>query len=259
MTGTTFVTPSPAGLLPIPTSRVIRAKEGRIAEKLRYDVEGYGLNEVRKLLIEIAGEETAQQIRLDNPPAFTNVDGTRGRSIAFAKRRVTVSFGIRLKVAALTELKRVLKMAIEGATVKRTGRLADMSNWVYSYVRNGRREAMPLGGASGIPMGPRDFIVLMPRGVVNGKGQAYATAANMRVAGTGRLNFKRSARGRVSRKNQSIGFLAMAARVAQSSPMFDGFTVNSGFSARHAITGEVLRRFGVRTGFISVRPKTGRG
>lgn len=249
---------TPAGLVPIPTRKEYKARDGTVADKLRYDVLGFGENEVRKFMIELAGDETAQQIAIDNPPAFVNTDNIRGRSIAFARRRITVSFGVRLQMAALAVVTRALKGAIEKSTNKHTGKLADMANWQWRYVRDGRAQPLPVGGASGIPMGPRDFLVLVPRGVINARGQAYATAANMRVAGGGRLSFRRTANGRVAKKNQAIGFLALASRVAQTSPLFQGFTVNAGFSIKHALPNEVVRLGGVRTGFIKIRPKVGR-
>lgn len=252
------LTRSPAGLLPIARHKTYKARDGSMAERLRLDVEGYGENEIRKFMLEIAGEETANQIKLDNPPAFTNVDGIRGRSVAFARRRITVSFGVRLKVQALTELRHGLQRAIEASTERSTGRLSTPRNWVFRYVRNGRLTPLPLAGSSDIPMGPSDFIVLMPEQVLNSKGHAYATAVNMRLAGSGALSFRRSAKGKVSRRHQSIGFLALAARAAQASPMFAGFTVTAGFTTRHALPGEVTRLGGIRTGFIRVRPRTGR-
>lgn len=243
----------PQGLLPIPATRTYKASD---ADKLRYDVTGYGLNEVRKLLVSIAGEETAQQIQLNNPPAFVNVDGVRGRSITAARRRITVSFGARLKMQALNLLKVALARAINASTKAKTGTLANMSNWEYRYVRNGRAQALPLGGASGIPMGPSDFIVLVPKGVTR-NGHPYATAVNKRVASAGKLQFRRSARAKVTRKNQNIGFLALTARAAQTAKEFDGFNVTAAFSTRHALPGEVMRRG--QTGYIKIRPKTGRG
>lgn len=250
--------PGPAGLLPIVTSKTIKAKDGSVSQKLRLDVEGFTLNQIRDILVSIATEEIAAQIRIDNPPAFANVDGVRGRGIAQVQRRMTVSFGNRLKMSALATLKNTLKAAIDQSTERITGRLADMSNWQFRYVRNGALQALPLSGASGIPMGPNDFIVLMPTGVRDNKGRAYATAVNMRVAGAGKLSFKRSAKGRVSRRNQAIGYLALASRVAATSQEFAGFNVLSGFTSKHPVAGEVLRQFGVRTGFIKISAKRGK-
>jgi hypothetical protein len=91
----------PTGLLPVPTTRTYRAKDGGVAEKLAYDVSAFGMNEVRALAVLIIEEESAQQIRIGNPPAFVNVDGLRGKSILSFRRKATVSFGARLKVAAM--------------------------------------------------------------------------------------------------------------------------------------------------------------
>jgi hypothetical protein len=249
---------TPSGLIPIAKQKTYQASDGTVSQKMALDVMGFSENEVRKLMIEIAGDETAEQIRIGNPPAFTNVDGTRGRSVVSAKKRVTISYGVRLKVEALNMLKRALMTAIAGATTARSGNLSNPANWDFHYVRNGHRADLPLSGSSGIPMGPRDFIVLMPNNVRNDRSQAYATAANMRVAGTGKLSFRRTVKGRVARKNQRIGFLALASRAAQTSPLFAGFALSAGFTIRHALRGEVTKLGGVRSGFIRIRPKIGR-
>jgi hypothetical protein len=248
----------PAGLLPIAKQKTYTSRDGNVAEKIRLDVTGFTLNSIRELLVSIAVEEMQNQIRMDNPPAFAEVDGTRGKGIAHAQRRLTISFGTRLKVAALAALKAGLMAAISKSTEARSGRLSSPANWEYRYVRSGRVEPLPMGGASGIPMGPNDVIFLMPAGVVNNKGEAYATAVNMRVAGGGKLSFRRSANGRVARKNQSIGFLALAARSAKASAAFAGFNVIAGFTSKHAVRGEVVKIGGVRTGYIKISPKLGR-
>lgn len=248
----------PVGLLPIAVDKIYRARDGNVSQKLAYDVSGYGLNEVRKFLVAITGNEIEAQINLDNPPAFADVDGVRGKGIAYAERRVTVSFGVRLKMQALIDLKAALKTAINRSTVARTGTLSDMANWEYSYVRNGHVQPLPLTGASGIPMGPQDFIVLMPKRVLNKKGQNYATAANMRVAGSGKLSFRRSAKGTPKKGDQSIGYLALTARSAKVSSAFGGFSVTANFTTRYHVAGEVTRVGGVRTGYLKIRPKTGR-
>jgi hypothetical protein len=119
----------------------------------------------------------------------------------------------------------------------------------------------PLTGVSGIPMGPNDFISLFPTGVIDAEGDAYATAVNMRVAGSGRLNFRRSKRSKVAPRNQSLGFMALAVRVARTSPMFAGFNVSVGFTTRNALPGEVVGKAGKgsrRTAFIKITAKAGR-
>lgn len=248
----------PQGLLPIATNKIYKARDGNVAQKLAYDVSGYGLNEVRKFLVAITGNEIEAQIALDNPPAFADVDGVRGKGIAYAERRVTVSFGMRLKMQALIDLKAALKSAIERSTTTTTGTLSDMGNWEYRYVRNGHVQPLPVAGSSGIPMGPQDFIILAPKQVFNKKGQNYATAANMRVAGSGKLTFRRSQRSRPKTRDQSIGYLALTARSAKVSSAFGGFSVTANFTTRYHMAGEVTRLGGVRTGYLKIRPKTGR-
>jgi len=254
----------PSALLPVVASKTIRARDGNVGEKLKLDVTGWGINQIRELLVAITGNEMQAQINIQNPPAFAEVDGMRGRGIANAQKKVTVSFGMRLKVQALNELKRALMAAIGHSTRRDSGRLSNPANWEFRYVRNGRATALPLSGASGIPMGQNDFITLMPKGVVNGEGTAYATAVNKRVTGSGKLSFRRTAKGKVRKHDQGIGFLALAARAAGASQLFSGFNVLSGFTEKYALPGEVVNRRGpvshgpFRTGYIKISPKTGK-
>ncbi len=247
----------PANLLPIPSVKVYRTRDGNVAEKLRYDMSGFTMNQIRTVLVALTVDQIQQQISIDNPPAFADVDGVRGKGIVDAQRRVVVSFGMRLKMQALIDLKSALKTAIERSTITRTGMLSDMSNWEYRYVRGGKVTPLPITGASGIPMGPNDFIVLMPKGVRNKKGGAYATAANMRVAGSGKLSFRRTATGKPKAKDQSIGYLALTARAAKSTAAFGGFNVTANFTTAYHVLGEVTHRGGNRTGYLKISPKTG--
>lgn len=246
-----------ANPISVAARKTYQARDGSMVDKMRIDVNGWGVNQVREFMRIITVGEMDQQMMLGNPPEFSNVDGVMGRGIAYAQRRITVSFGTRLKMQALNALKAGLGAAIAHSTKRVTGTLGNMANWTFRYVRDGRVQDLPISGSAGIPMGPRDFIVLMPTRVIDGRGRAYATAANMRVAHGGKLSFRKSATSRVTKANQSIGFLALASRAAQASAAFSGFTVTAGFSIKHAVRGEVVKLGGVRTGYIKIRAKTG--
>lgn len=253
----------PAGLIPVPSVKTYNTRDGNVSEKLTYDLSGWTQNQIRILLVGLCVAELDQQIALQNPPAFAEVDGVRGRGIAQAQRKIVVSFGNRLSMAALNMLKAALKQAISQSTRRITGKLSDMSNWQFRYVHNGKVTPLPVTGASGIPMGRNDFIVLMPVGVTGAKGQAYATAVNMRVSGAGKLSFRRSAIGKPAAKNQGIGFLALAARAAGTSPLFGGFNVLARFTTKHVLPTETVHHQGqgvgpFRTGYLKISPKIGK-
>ncbi|SCK49005.1 hypothetical protein VAR608DRAFT_4870 [Variovorax sp. HW608] len=240
--------------VPVIKRQVVRARgDGRMTQSITKDVQGWSRNQLIVALRKDTVDTVAQQIRLENPPEAAVVDNTRGKPILQAVRRTAVNFGSAVRAAALNVLKAELQRAIEQSTIRRSGDLANMNNWEWVYVRDGRRQPLPIMGTSGITMRPGDFIVLRPR-------VPYASIVNLRVANGSRALTLRKTRQRAERPtkaNQRLGFLAFAARRAKRHSLFRGFNVRVSFTHRHAIEGEVNRRQG--TGTLVITPSSGRG
>jgi len=238
--------------VPVLKRRIVTADgTGHASKILTDDISNWARDQLIILLRKDAVNTVADQIRLDNPPAFASVDRTRGKPITQAVRRVEITFGSALKVAALNILVAELRRAIEASTTRRTGKLSDMSNWQWVYLRNGQRAAFPQSRDGGIPMGPRDAVILRPK-------LDYATIANMRIVHGGKgLTLKRTRQRseRATRHNQGLGFLAYAARRARRHSAFRGFNVLVKFT-QHKVPGEISTRQG--TGTIVITPQLGK-
>jgi hypothetical protein len=240
--------------VPVTSRKVVHMKGGGERETLTKDVTDWSHNQLILLLRKDSVDVVAQQIRLDNPPAFASVDRSRGKPITEAVRRVEITFGMALKPQALNVLMGELRRAIGQSTSVKTGRLSDMANWTFLHVSKGvsRPISGALMGGSGIPMGPGDFVVLRPTGV------PHATVVNRKVRNGSRsmtLRRTRQKSERPTKANQGIGFLAFAARRAKRHSLFRGFHVVVSFT-RRIVAGELSRRQG--TGTIVIRPNVGR-
>jgi hypothetical protein len=214
------------------------------SQTLGQDVTGLGLDDIRAMIINITQREVAEQIAAGNDPDITDVDGSKARRISDVNKKVVVLFGVMLPVAALGLLVQELLEAIKSTTTARTGALSSASSWEWSLIRSGRKIAIPADGS--ISFGPRDFLVLKPR-------LWYASAANKRVAaGFKSLTYKATAKGRASKRNQGLGFMAYTARRARQLAEFAAFSVTVGSTTQFAVPGEV-RKYG--TQYLLVAPR----
>jgi len=242
------------GINPVPKTKTYSYGIGESVtqKRLTQDVTNYTRNEVIELLRLIAGTETAQQINFGNPPDIVVSDGTRGKGATEAIKRIEVMFGTRLQASALNVLQAELRKAIGKATQRRTGALANMGNWGWTYIRDGKGQPLPIGSRAGIPLTGNDAIVLRPNRV------PHSTVANIRAT-QGRSKVfaaARAAAGKAPRKTSAgLGFLAQAAHAAGRHPVFAGYKVVVRFTD-YTVAGEKWGRG--HTGTIMITPNTGR-
>jgi len=224
---------------------------GLSQEALTKDVTNWTRDEIILEMRRTAGEETAAQIKLGNPPDLVISDGIRGKPATSAIRTIEVSFGLRLPLAALSALKDVLAKAIGRTTTRRTGTLSNMGNWTYAFIRDGHEIKMPTPSNGFIPMTAKDAIVLRPTKV------PWSTVANIRVSQgrTKARDAKRAAKGQAAGRKGASGFLGQATQQARSLPLFSGFKVAVRFTA-HTVAEERWARG--RTGTILIAPNLGR-
>lgn len=224
------------GIIAVDKTSTIDAR--RNIERLSFDITAWTRNQVIEVMRGIAGTEVNNQIRLDNPPTDYIVDSQKGKKPTEAVRRIEVFFGsgMTLKPQALSAVHRELMSNIKKTTGVKTGRLSNGANWDWTYVRDGKNMAIPMG-RSGIPMGPTDFLVLKPSGI------PHATIVNMWVArGAGKKTLRaRTKRGTPAKSGRSIGFLrATANKMSRSAELF-GFKVVVRFSQRFKQANEISK------------------
>lgn len=202
--------------------------------------------DVRSMVRGISGDVTAEQLRLGNPPSLVEVDGRSNRRVADVDKKIVVVFGTMLASAAMAIVSAALREAILATTVSRSGRLADVSgSWRWLFLSGGR--VTPVTGANQIlSFGINDRLMLVPANV------PHATVANRAVAGGGGLSIK-TRKGKASKRNQNLGFLAYAARMLKRRTEFRQFSIYVAFTQRHKVPGELSKVQG--TGMIVIRPR----
>jgi hypothetical protein len=218
-----------------------------VTESLRIDVTNVSKEDIRKLMLSIVGNETTKQTRIGNPPQITEVDGSKYKPVSQVNKKIVVLFGVQLPGSALGQVERLLSANISSSTTANTGALADMNNWEWRHIRNGRQ--IPITGGA-ISFGPRDFLVLRPK-------LAYASAANKRVAsGSKSLTYNPANSKRVAKRNQKLGFMAATARQARRVKDLVPFNVSVGMTMAFKVPGE-LRKIG-GTAYLIITPRRGR-
>lgn len=239
---------------PMPTvidkSRTVTLGEAGSFTKVTFshDMVTQSQADVRSMLKGIAGEVTAQQIRMGNPPSLVEVDGRTNRPVDSVDKKVVVVFGQTLAAAAMAVVSAALRQAILSTTTSRSGRLSDVSsNWGWTFLSGGR--AVNMTGANQlVSFGPDDRLILMPKRV------PYATNANQAAVGTNRLSVKsRKGRASLRKKGSNLGFFAHAVQMIRRRPEFRQFIVYAAFTQAHKVPGELSKLQG--SGMIVIRAR----
>lgn len=233
----------------VPKRKVINLAGGGMtaSETLRMDMEATSKADVHAMILQIVGQETTAQSKLGNPPSITEVDGSKSKPVSSVNKKVVVLFGVQLAAEALRQVESALMTAIASSTNEITGALRNPANWEWRHIRNGKN--VPISRSAPISFGPRDFLVLRPSSRI-----PYASAANKRVAsGSRSLNYNPGKSKRVAKRNQNLGFMAMAARMARQIPDMVPFSVTAGMTTAFQVQGEVRKIGG--TAYLLIAPR----
>jgi len=244
--------------LVVPKTRIVTlgGSGGESARRatLTADIRAQSLADVHAMLVGITREDTAQQIRIGNPPQLVEVDNKTNVSVENAKRKTVVVFGTTLAKAAMRMVETELQAAISASTRVKTGRLRNMGSWEWRYIPKGSSARIVSSANPPAAFARGDKLVLVPASV------PYATAVNRAVANSGRLN-AHTATGRKRKDgstalppkaSQNLGFLAATARAVRRRSEFKQFAVIVEFTRAHAVAGEVYKH---GTGVITIRPR----
>jgi hypothetical protein len=237
--------------LVVPPTRTFTLGEGLRGQRQRIgvDLNTQTLADVRRAVRNITLEETAQQIRLGNPPQVVEVDGKTNKDIDAVDKKAVVLFGTVLAQVAMKLVEMELAAAIDRATTARTGRLRSVtSTWQWLYGRKGRA-AQPVTSGAPLPaFAPGDWLVLVPKGV------PHATMTNRNVARANKLAVAAKKGRRVAKSQQNVGFLATATAALRRKALFKQFAVVAEFTKTHMVPGELMTRT-QGTGYIKIRPR----
>jgi hypothetical protein len=215
-------------------------------QTLTLDVQAQGLADLRWMLRSIAANETAQQVRLHNPPSAVVVDNRPAREFDDAQRKVVVLYGTRLATAAMRLVETTLRQNIIKTTFRRSGRLQDISgSWRWRLIIPGAGSRVVTAGSE-LPTFVRGSIL-----VLEPFGAPHATRVNQLVIAGGQLMSRR--RSRETKQKQPLGFLRATVEALRARQEFRQFAVTVVFTKQHAVPGELSRKQG--TGAIVIQLK----
>lgn len=211
--------------------------------------------DLHAMLIGISKEETAQQIRIDNPPQVVEVDNKTNVPIDQAEKKVVVLFGTKLPAIAMSMVESELQQAILASTRPRSFKLQNVTGaWEWFYIPKGGAPRQVTAANPPATFNRGDMLVLKPFAV------PYASAVNRAVANSGRLNAhtattRRKKDGSFSlppKSSQNLGFLGATVRAVSRRSVFAQFRIIVEFTKSHAVAGEVYSH---GTGIIVIRPR----
>jgi hypothetical protein len=242
--------------LVVPKSRTVNigGQQRTTRQTLAMDIVAQSKADLHSMLVGIAGEDTAQQEKLGNPPQLVEVDNRTNKPLDQAVAKIVVLFGTVLAKAAMRMVETELRQAIARSTYSRSGRLLDVSgSWEWRYIPNGGVARVVTSANPPTSFSRGDFLTLVPVQV------PYASSVNRKVAQSGRLNAHTSSiarrganKGRPAKSSQNLGFLAATTRALRRRSEFKQFTVRAEFTVAHAVPGE-YSKYG--TGVITIRPR----
>ena len=222
--------------------------------------------DIQNLIIGSTEQTLIQQASIENYASRLIVDGVDNRSLYSAKKKVTAFFGQGVNQLLIGRIERTLAAEIRDTTKTRTGRLSNVrSNWQWIFVSREGGKKRP-----GVPVNPRapgfewfygDTLILVPKRVLNDKGEMYASTVNTLVAQRG-MDFTPSRgknKGLTTRKNW--GFARRTTRKVKRTARFSGVTVWAGHTAQFLADGEIYKPKPVGkklTLFIAIRNRAKR-
>ena len=198
-------------------------------ETIRQDIETTSIADVREFMRQIIAEDTAQQIKLGNPPVRFTIDGRDGKKLDKIRYRASVLFGNQLTAMAMRAAEYELAASINKYTTARTGKLSDTSgSWAW-YLRDGSAKNGKLTPVSekSPTLGPNQYLMLLPKDV------PYATVVEKVLWKSSKVTMNISTKkGRVSAR---MGYMEAAVRKIRRIALFKDFNVSNGVSKRYMV------------------------
>jgi hypothetical protein len=241
--------------LVVPKSRTAMGLGGTQRIPVSLEISKQTKADLHSMLVGITREETAQQIKLGNPPQVVEVDNRTNKPVDQVDKKVVVLFGTQLAAAAMRMIEIELRQAIGRSTTPRSGKLGNVGvTWHWRYIPKGGSARIVSAASPPKSFQRGDQLSLVPLQV------PYATSVNRRVANAGRLNsYTATGKGRGKNKgnpaksSQHLGFLAATTRALRKRNEFKQFSVRAEFTLLYAVPGEVMKARG--TGVITIMPR----
>jgi hypothetical protein len=135
-------------------------------ESLTFDTQAQSLADLNWSIRHITTKDTAEQIKLGNPPSDITVDNSATKPLELARKKTVVLFGTTLASTTMRLVETTLKQMIDRATAPRSGRLRNVSGaWRWKYIAPDGATRV-VSAATPLPVFVRgSMLVLEPYGV----------------------------------------------------------------------------------------------
>lgn len=187
-------------------------------------------DQVENLLQSTAYLVIDDQVKKGNDPSEVLVDNVSNRPITQAKRNIEVRFGSAFTPEIVAVVERALIRNIKRNAQVWTGTLSDMSNWTWylqDFSKGGSGEPRRVNPKRLKTLSREQRLLLIPTGVLNEKGEPYATAAEVALL----------------RGKRRTGFLYSTKNALNRNRRFNKFYgCKVGESQKDALPGEVVGR-----------------
>ena len=195
--------------LPTKQQRKVVRSTGAATDSLAIDVKGLMEDDLQYLIQMITHTEVTDQVMMGNDPSGMFVDKRATKQLRDVKSNVVVTFGSIAQSIALRQIERTLVNTIRSMTRRRTGALADISNWQWYYSKLVWGKATP-----GRPVDPyslghlqlNERLYLAPTGKID-----YAAFANMKVTRRGQDFTPTRGQNKGVTRTRNVGFMGAAA------------------------------------------------
>jgi hypothetical protein len=205
--------------------------------------------DIRNVIIETTEDTLIEQARLDNFATRLLVDKRDNKPLKSVDVEVEAFFGQTVNLLLLARIERTLSQEIRATTETRTGTLSRVrQNWQWIFVSREGGKTQP-----GVPVNPRspnfkwyygDTLILVPKRVLNKRGQMYASTVNTLVAQKGTEYTPTRGVNKGQARTRNWGFARRTTAKVKRTARYSGVTVWAGHTSKFAVKGET---YGKRT------------
>ena len=201
---------SALGKINLPTERKYKEikSSGLAKDSLAIDVKGMTEKDIKYLIQMIAHSEVTDQVMLGNDASGMFVDKRATKQLRDVTSNVVVTFGSLAQSIALRQIERTLINTIRSMTRRRTGNLANISNWEWYYAKLVWGKATPGRAVDPYSLGHlqlNERLYLVPKSNID-----YAAYANLKVARRGQDFTPTRGKNKGVTRIKNIGFMGYA-------------------------------------------------
>lgn len=154
-------------------------------EKWSADITGLCREHIEKQLQQVSYAVIDKQVKLGNEMSELLVDSASNKPLTSAKKKVEARFGSAFDRTIIDQVERTLARNILDVGAVKSGRLREVrSNWTWylqDFTDGKSGKAQKINPRKLTTLQRQQRLLLVPTGVVNDKGEPYATAAEIKL------------------------------------------------------------------------------